>query len=123
LLLGINATRNFSLVLQAGPGVVAGGGGFTGGSSGGSAGASSFALRYGLGFNIRISDFFAIHPEVGGQAFFGSGATGHWISGGIGFQLGASPDFSDLDGPPAPRPEPRAPQPGWAAPVYPPPPP
>jgi hypothetical protein len=123
VLLGFNVSRNVSIV--ASPGVVydlltasnvSGGGGVTG-----SASASGFLGRLGLGVDFRVSKKLAIHPEVTVMDNFGDGGT-IWVFG-IGFNVGAQPDYSDLgDGPDAkgvPLEAPAGPPPPPAAPPAP----
>jgi hypothetical protein len=68
----------------------------------GSASAEGAYGRLGLGFDFRVSPAFAIHPEVTFMREFGNENALIWI-GGIGFNIGAQPDYSDLrEGPPPP---------------------
>jgi hypothetical protein len=97
VLLGFNVSRNVSIV--ASPGVVydfltannVNGSGVTG-----SATASGFLGRLGLGVDIRVSKKVAIHPEVTVMDNFGNSAA-IWVFG-VGFNIGAQPDYSDIGG-------------------------
>jgi hypothetical protein len=52
--------------------------------------------RLGAGFDFRVSRKLAIHPEVTlVRQFTGSQDLLLWV-GGIGFNFGAQPDYSDL---------------------------
>jgi hypothetical protein len=97
VLLGFNVSKNVSIV--ASPGVVydlltanvnsSGTSGVTG-----SATASGFLGRFGLGVDFRVSKKLAIHPEVTVMENFGDSGT--IVVFGIGFNIGAQPDYSDL---------------------------
>jgi hypothetical protein len=97
VLLGLNVSRNVSIV--ASPGVVYdvvtanvnGGTGVTG-----SATASGFLGRLGVGVDFRVSKKLAIHPEITVMDSFANSGT-IWVFG-IGFNVGAQPDYSDLGG-------------------------
>jgi hypothetical protein len=97
VLLGINFSRSVSLVLS--PGVVydlltANVSSSSGVS--GSATATGWLGRLGVGIDFRVSKKLAIHPEVTLLDNFGDGAT-IWVFG-IGFNVGAQPDYSDIGG-------------------------
>ncbi|HEY5243864.1 MAG TPA: hypothetical protein VIJ22_20425 [Polyangiaceae bacterium] len=97
VLLGFNVSRNVSIV--ASPGVVYdlvtatvnGGSGVTG-----SATASGFLGRMGVGVDFRVSKKLAIHPEVTVMQDFADSGT--IVVFGLGFNIGAQPDYSDLGG-------------------------
>jgi hypothetical protein len=66
----------------------------------GSASASGAYGRLGLGFDFRVIPALAIHPEITFMQEFGNENALIWI-GGVGFNIGAQPDYSDLrEGPP-----------------------
>lgn len=96
VLLGFNVSENVSIILS--PGVtfsvasanVANGSGVTGAAT-----ATGFMGRLGLGFDFRVTSRFAIHPEVTVLKQFGD-ANGLIYVGGVGFNIGAQPDYSDL---------------------------
>jgi hypothetical protein len=101
VLVGVNASRRVSVVGHLGPALA-----YVGGTTTGMAGTASyvgvtngaaFALRYGVGVNLRITDFVALHPEVSAFTAFGANGVASIITPVIGLQLGASPDFSDLE--------------------------
>jgi hypothetical protein len=79
-------------------------------------------FRGSLGFQFRVSDKFAIHPEMTILKSFETAGT--IISAGIGFNFGSIPGYKDLRDP-AGQPDPpqpgAAPQPGGQQPGYPPP--
>lgn len=105
LVLGFNLTRNFSLI--ATPGIAYGAtfgtsGSTTCGSGSTSCSSTSYSTysgsgilpRLGIGANIRLSNTFALAPEV---TFYYSPDTENAIFvGGLGFTFGAQPDFSDI---------------------------
>ena len=120
VLLGINLARSFSLVLSPGVtyGIVSGTVSTTDGQD--SASATTGALgRFGVGFNIRVSDGFALHPEVTFLRTFKSEATMMYMVG-IGFNFGTLPRYDDVGGgaspPPPGEPPPGAPPPAWSPP-------
>ncbi|MGE0327140.1 MAG: hypothetical protein AB7S68_32760 [Polyangiaceae bacterium] len=57
---------------------------------------SGFVARAGIGFDFRISDGFALHPEV---TFLRALNDTNWTTyvAGIGFNFGKLPSFHDLD--------------------------
>jgi len=100
VLLGINLSENVSLVLS--PGLVyadttaSGASGVVPTGVVGSSTAEGFMARLGAGFDFRVSRSLAIHPEVTlVRQFTGSQDLLLGI-GGIGFNFGAQPDYSDL---------------------------
>ncbi len=52
--------------------------------------------RFGLGADFRLSQSFALHPEVTVMKSFKEGSEGVVYLAGLGFNFGALPDFSDL---------------------------
>jgi hypothetical protein len=98
VLLGLNVSRNVSIV--ASPGVVyAVVTASENGASGvqGAATATGFFGRLGLGVDIRTSKSLAIHPEITVMRQFSDVDALVWVAG-IGFNIGAQPDYSDLGG-------------------------
>jgi hypothetical protein len=75
------------------------------GASGTQAGATSTGLsaRFGLGVNIRVAKNFSLQPEVTFLKGFGDSNLLLWV-GGIGFNIGAQPNYSDMSGNPPPAP-------------------
>ncbi len=129
VLAGINLSRGFSLVLAPGVtyGIVSG----TVSSSEGrdSASATTGVIgRFGVGFDIRVSPGFAVHPEITFLRTFSSDATMIYMVG-VGFNFGTLPTYDDVGGgatppppPPPGAPPPYAPPPADSAPPPPPPP-
>ena len=119
LLVGVNLSRSVSLVFT--PGVTWGfaSAGATSSTSGtDQASATTGAIgRFGVGADFRISQGFALHPEVTFLRGLGSDNTILYMFG-IGFNFGAMPNYDDVGGGPPPIPPPAAPPPGY----YPPPP-
>jgi hypothetical protein len=103
LLLGINFSQSVSLVLS--PGfvyAVTSPAGVVNVNSSGSdtaielAGQASGPMgRLGVGFDFRITRLLAIHPEVTFLQEYGGDNLLLWVAG-IGFNIGAQPDYSDL---------------------------
>jgi hypothetical protein len=101
LLLGFNFSERVSVVLS--PGVsyaaVAGPGGFGGDTASevlaGAGVIPGTMARFGVGLDIRVFRRLAIHPEVTFQRSFGDDHLLLWFAG-IGFNMGAQPDYSDL---------------------------
>jgi hypothetical protein len=97
VLLGINLSEKVSLVLS--PGLVYAQNSASNTFPTGVAGASTaagFMARLGVGFDFRISHKFAIHPEVTLVRQFTGSQDLLFCVGGIGFNFGAQPDYSDL---------------------------
>jgi hypothetical protein len=120
LLIGLNVSRDVSVVFT--PGVTWGfaSGGLTTTDSGtAQASATTGAIgRFGLGADFRISPGFALHPEITFLRGIGTDNTIIYMAG-LGFNFGAMPNYDDVGGGPAPLPPPAGPPPGY----YPPPPP
>jgi hypothetical protein len=118
LLIGLNLSRTFSLVLA--PGFTYGVASATVASSSGTdqASATIGALgRLGLGFDVRMGPNFALHPEITFlRSFENQPATLYLL--GLGFNFGSMPNYDDVGGGP-----PAAPPPAGAPGAYPPPPP
>lgn len=75
---------------------------------------SGAMFRGSLGFQFRIGERFAIHPEISLlKSFEGAGTV---INAGLGFDFGSIPGYKDLsEGPEmSERPQPGAPPPGAA---------
>lgn len=96
VLLGINLSPRVSLVLSPGfvYAIVAGAANNSGGISGASTVSGAMA-RLGAGVDFRISKKFAIHPELTFMKGFGDDNLLLYV-GGVGFNFGAMPDYSDL---------------------------
>ncbi len=103
LLFGINLSEKVSLVLS--PGLVYAGNTASGvvpsGVTGSSA-AEGFMARLGAGFDFRVDRKLAIHPEVTLVRQFTGSEDLLLCVGGIGFNFGAQPDYSDLASAPKP---------------------
>jgi hypothetical protein len=119
VLLGVNFSDRVSLVLT--PGFVYSVTSATATNASGATGAATATGvmgRLGIGLDFRITKKFAIHPELTFmKQFTGDQDLLLWV-GGIGFNIGAQPDYSDLatgEGspppPPAPAPAPAQPPP------------
>jgi hypothetical protein len=104
VLLGFNFSENVSLVLS--PGLVYAQN--TGATNvypygvAGSSTAAGFMARLGVGFDFRVSRRFAVHPEVTLVRQFTGSEDLLLCVGGIGFNFGAQPDYSDLASAPKP---------------------
>jgi hypothetical protein len=101
LLLGFNFSEKVSVVLSPGLSytAVAGPGGFGGDTADevlkGAGVISGTMASFGVGLDIRVLRQLAIHPEVTFERSFGDDHLLLWVAG-IGFNLGAQPDYSDL---------------------------
>jgi hypothetical protein len=108
LLVGFNLSKSVSIV--ASPGVafaIATASASGGGTTQQVAGTSGFMGRIGVGLNLRTSKKFSIQPEVTiMKAFADTDALMYVI--GLGFNIGAQPDYSDLDPASEPPPQPAA---------------
>jgi hypothetical protein len=96
-LLGFNFSRDYSLVLS--PGLAYAQNTATNVYATGVAGSSTaagFMARLGIGFDYRVSRRLAIHPEVTLMRQFTGSEDLLLCVGGIGFNFGAQPDYSDL---------------------------
>jgi len=106
ILLGVNPTDWFSIVLT--PGIV---GVLATTSVNSSSGrdavttGSGVLARIGLGLDFRISQGFAIHPEVTMMRSFDS--SGMLFNAGIGFNFGKLPSYADIRGETLPEDMPR----------------
>jgi hypothetical protein len=65
------------------------------------AGTSGIMGRLGLGVNVRLSKKFSIQPELTFMKAFQNTDALMYVFG-LGFNIGAQPDYSDLDGTPTP---------------------
>lgn len=98
VLVGLNVSKSVSIV--ASPGFVYAltsasvtSGGNTSTVTGG---VSGFLGRLGAGVNFRVSKKFSVQPELTFMRAFDSSSALMWM-GGVGFNIGAQPDYSDLD--------------------------
>jgi len=101
VLLGLNVSKNVSIV--ASPGIVydiATASVNNGSGASGSATATGLWGRLGLGVDIRTSKTLAIHPEITAMQQINGVDALVWVAG-LGFNIGAQPDYSDLGGEPA----------------------
>ncbi|WP_437679698.1 hypothetical protein [Sorangium sp. So ce131] len=96
VMLGVNPTDWFSVVVT--PGVTYGlvSGSFVD-EEDSAATAGGLLLRGGLGFQFRIADGFAIHPEI--TMMKSVDGPGLVYNFGLGFNFGALPSFKDLQEP------------------------
>jgi hypothetical protein len=97
VLFGINLSEKGSLVLS--PGLVYAANTASGAVPTGVTGSSTaegFMARLGAGFDFRVSRKLAIHPEVTLVRQFTGSQDLLFCVGGIGFNFGAQPDYSDL---------------------------
>jgi hypothetical protein len=108
LLLGVNLSDSFSIV--ATPGIM-----YATSSLDNEEGLSEIkqlmgttglSVRFGLGFDARVSQKFAIHPEVTFLRAVNPPTDTEFkdvsiFVFGVGFNIGAQPDYSDVDGTPA----------------------
>jgi hypothetical protein len=109
VLIGINFSQKVSLVLAPGLSFAAENSpsGIVPSGLDGASTASGFMGRFGLGLDFRISRRFSIHPEVTVMRQFTGPEDLLLFVGGVGFNLGSQPDYSDLGGgaePPAETP-------------------
>jgi hypothetical protein len=115
VLLGFNFSHDLSLVLS--PGLAYAQNTATNVYATGVAGSSTaagFMAGLGVGFDYRVSRRFAVHPEVTLMRQFTGSEDLLLVVGGIGFNFGAQPDYSDLASAPKPsetEPTPSAPPP------------
>ena len=116
LLVGVNLNRSISLVASPGFAYAAASASASdAGGVSGAAGTSGPIGRLGVGIDFRIGQHFALHPEVTFLKAFSDNQALLYIFG-LGFNFGAMPDYSDLDGgggggnsPPPPASPPPAP--------------
>jgi hypothetical protein len=98
LLAGINFNKDITLVLK--PGIiysVATASASSGSGVEGVASSTGVFGDFGAGFDFRIGKRFSIHPEVTVMPQFGASNNALVWVGGVGFNIGAQPDYSDLD--------------------------
>lgn len=110
LLVGFNVSKSVSLV--ASPGIAYAIATTSVSDSDGNQqqveGASGVLGRLGLGVNFRVSNSFSLQPEITFMKFFAD--TDMLIyTFGLGFNVGAQPDYSDLGGTGSAAPGPAAP--------------
>jgi hypothetical protein len=124
LLVGLNLSRNLSLVLAPGFTYGFASAGITSTSGQDQASGTTGAIgRLGFGLDVRMSPGFALHPEITFLRTFESNATTLYILG-IGFNFGAMPNYDDVGGgPPSGYPPPPGGYPPPQQGGYPPPPP
>lgn len=101
LLFGINLSESFSIVPTAG--VMYGNSSASVVSGDGSSSAASvdgLMMRGGLGFNLRVSPKFALQPEITYLKYLNgdNDPAISWLVFGVGFNIGALPDYSDTAG-------------------------
>ncbi|WP_437512034.1 hypothetical protein [Sorangium sp. So ce1099] len=96
LMLGVNPTDWFSIVVTPGVTYALASGDIADDSEAASV-ADGLLLRGGLGFQFRTSDSFAIHPEV--TMMKSVDGPGLAYNFGIGFNFGALPSYKDLQEP------------------------
>ncbi len=118
LLAGFNFNKDITLVLK--PGIiysVASASASNGSGVEGAATSTGVFGDFGAGFDFRIGKRFSIHPEITFMPQFGESNNALFWVAGIGFNIGAQPDYSDLDdsAPETPPPS-AAPAPSAAAP-------
>lgn len=98
VLVGFNFNKDITLVLK--PGIIysiATASASDGSGVEGAATARGLFGDFGAGFDFRIGKHFAIHPEVTLMPQFGESNNALFWVAGIGFNIGAQPDYSDLD--------------------------
>jgi hypothetical protein len=103
VLVGFNFSQNVSFVLS--PGIAYANNTASNVVATGVAGASTaagFMARLGAGFDFRVSRRLAVHPEVTLMRQFTGSEDLFLCVGGIGFNFGAQPDYSDLASAPKP---------------------
>jgi hypothetical protein len=124
LLLGFNLSEKTSIVLSPGLTYATNtGNGVIATAVTGSSAVAGFMGRLGVGVDFRVSHRFAIHPEITVLEQFTGSQDLFLVVGGVGFNFGAQPDYSDLrrDGePPAEPTAPGVPAPPAAEPASPP---
>jgi hypothetical protein len=110
LLLGFNLSEKTSIVLS--PGLVyaqnTGSAVVATGITGSSA-VAGFMGQLGVGVDFRVSHRFAIHPEITVLQQFTGSQDLLLLVGGVGFNFGAQPGYSDLRSDAEPLGEPTAP--------------
>jgi hypothetical protein len=118
VLLGFNFSQNVSFVLS--PGLAYANNAASNVVATGVAGASTaagFMARLGVGFDFRVSRRFAVQPEVTLMRQFTGSEDLLLCVGGIGFNFGTQPDYSDLAS--GPKPSETEPTPSTAPPAEP----
>jgi hypothetical protein len=109
VLLGLNLSEATSIVLSPGFTYGAATTSITSGNNTQQAGGATGVMgRLGAGVDIRLSKKFALHPEITFiKSFTDSEALLYLF--GLGFNIGAQPDFSDMRGAPEAAPKQDAP--------------
>jgi hypothetical protein len=110
LLLGFNLSEKTSIVLS--PGLVYAqntASGVVATAVTGSSAVAGFMGQLGVGVDFRTSHRFSVHPEITVMQQFTGSQDLFLVVGGIGFNFGAQPDYSDLRGDAGPPAEPTAP--------------
>ncbi len=98
LLVGFNVSKSVSLVATPGIGFAVATLSSDGGNSSQQvAGTTGVLGRLGFGVNFRLSKKFSIQPEVTFMKAFADTDALIYVFG-LGFNIGAQPDYSDLDG-------------------------
>ena len=98
LLAGFNFNKDITLVLK--PGIIysiATASADAGSGVTGAATATGVFGDFGAGFDFRIGKRFSIHPEITFMPQFGETNNALFWVAGVGFNIGAQPDYSDLD--------------------------
>lgn len=97
LLVGFNVSHAVSIVATPGfvYGIVSGETSATSGAQGSGSASSGVGARLGLGFDFRLSNSVALHPEVTGMRFFGNSQSLVY-STGLGIVFVNLPDYSDI---------------------------
>jgi hypothetical protein len=97
VLVGINLSRSVTLVASPGVGYGLATSRLNGATNiQTAAGAAGFTGRIGFGVDIRTGKRFAVHPEVTVMRIFDNAQTYVGILG-LGLNMGAMPDYSDLE--------------------------
>jgi hypothetical protein len=95
VLVGINIAEPLSLVIVPGITYAYSSASTSGGGSDAATSADGVMARVGFGFNLRVSQRFAIQPEVTLLRQFNDDPAALYIAG-LGFNFGALPGFDDL---------------------------
>lgn len=94
LLLGLNVTKEFSILLT--PGVIYGVSADPNQNDGGlRENSTGFMPRLGLGFDLHVSERFSLSPEITAiRGNYGAGEHAYMYVFGVGFTFGALPSFA-----------------------------
>ena len=102
VLLGFNLSEAVTLVLAPGATFVVATGSATNATGVSAAStATGFLGRLGVGADFRVARNFALHPEVTFMKSFNDSNALIWVAG-LGFNIGAQPNYSDMSGNPPP---------------------